>query len=63
MEFHIFGPIKGQRNDMAVFRQLKLNKLLYNSLMNVDEQFYTYGDPTYVFRPYLLVGFKRESLK
>lgn len=57
--FHMFGPEVGRRHDITLYRQSNLDAVL-SSTMNINgRQFYLYGDPAYILRPWLQVGFSR----
>ena len=59
---HIWGPLEGRRHDMTTFRASKIEDTLA-SCMNVDNQQYCiYGDPAYVLRPYLQIGYTGANL-
>ncbi|PXF46215.1 hypothetical protein BWQ96_04000 [Gracilariopsis chorda] len=55
--FHIFGPVEGRRHDMMVYRHSNINEELSTTLCIDGTQYYIYGDPAYVIRPYLIVGY------
>lgn len=60
--YHMFGPEEGRRHDMTLFRRSGIEEHLASSLLVGGRQFYIYGDPAYVLRPYLQVGFKGSVL-
>ena len=47
---------------MTLFRRSKVSEDMQRSLLFLNGQFNIYGDPAYVLRPYLQVGFKSASL-
>lgn len=60
--FHLFGPEEGRRHYMTLFRHSNIEENLSTSLVIADNQYYIYGDPAYVMRPNLQIGFKGASL-
>jgi len=60
--FHLFGPEEGRRHDMTLFRHSGIEADLARSLVVGGRQFYIYGDPAYVLRPYLQIGFRGSTL-
>ena len=64
--FHFFGPIEGRRDDMTIYRNSGVEQILSSSL-NVstaagNTQYCVYGDPAYVIKPWLQVGYKGANL-
>lgn len=57
--FHMYGPEAGRRHDLTLYRQSHLDDTLHNTLMIEDTQYCLYGDPAYVMRPWLQVGYDR----
>ncbi|PXF46694.1 hypothetical protein BWQ96_03520 [Gracilariopsis chorda] len=55
--FHIFGPVEGRRHDMMVYRHSNIDEELSTTLCIYGTQYYIYGDPAYVIRPYLIIGY------
>lgn len=55
--FHMFGPEVGRRHDITLYRQAGMDDILRDSLLIDDRQFYIYGDPAYILRPWLQVAF------
>ena len=50
---HIAGPIDGRRHDTTLFRRSGIESDLQRTMVIADTQYYIYGDPAYVLRPYL----------
>ena len=59
---HIGGPVEGRRHDMTLFRKSGIEADLQRALLIEEVQYYIYGDPAYVLRPYLQIGFQGANL-
>ena len=59
---HVNGPVEGRRHDITLYRESNLDSYLQTSTSVDGEQYYIYGDPAYLIRLYLQVGFKGHSL-
>lgn len=57
-----FCPLEGRRHDMTLYRASNMDQVLSQSLVINDTQHCIYGDPAYVFRPHLQIGFKGSYL-
>jgi nuclease HARBI1 len=62
MVLDLFGPVEGRRHDMHLFRQSGIEDDLQRALVVGGRQYYIYGDPAYVLRPYLQVGYHGTDL-
>jgi hypothetical protein len=62
--FHMYGPEEGRRHDTTLYRKSNMDHHLSQSLTTTgdgSEQFCIYGDGAYLMRPWLQVGFGRQS--
>jgi nuclease HARBI1 len=59
---HLFGPVEGRRHDMFLYKESGIDDNLRSPLVISKRQYYLYGDPDYILRPYLEVGFKGSSI-
>ena len=57
-----YGPAIGRRHDVYVLRKSALLARLSAALVTRDETYYIYGNPAYVLRSTLQVGYKGTSL-
>lgn len=57
--FHMHGPEMGRRHDLTLYRQSGMDNVLEQSLHVEGQQYYIYGDPAYILRPWLQVAFSR----
>lgn len=55
---HMYGPAEGRRHDITLFRRSGVEEDLRRALLVNEVQYYLYGYPEYVLRPYLQAGFK-----
>jgi hypothetical protein len=46
---------------MLLYKESGIDDNLRSSLVIFSRQYYLYGDPAYILRPYLQVGFKSSS--
>jgi nuclease HARBI1 len=58
---HLFGPVEVRRHDMFLYKESGRADSLRSSLVISNRQYYVYGDPAYILRPFLQVGFKGSS--
>lgn len=58
---HLFGTVEGRRPDTFVYRESSLEDEL-SQHMNQDQQYYLYGDKSYVLRPWLQKAFNEPHL-
>jgi hypothetical protein len=58
---HFFGPVEELGHDIFLYKESGIDDNLGSSLVISNRQFYLYGDPAYILRPYLQVGFKGSS--
>lgn len=56
---YLYGPEVGRRHDMTLYRQSGVDDQLRETLLIDAQQFYIYGDPAFVLRPWMQVGFNR----
>lgn len=54
---YMYGPEEGRRHDITLYRKSGLDEAMLQSLLVDDTQYYVYGDPAFVMRPWLQVGF------
>ena len=59
---HVWGPLEGRRHDMTLYRRSGMDQLLEEALYMEGVQYYLYGDPAYVLRPWLQKGFRGVGL-
>ena len=55
---HLFGPMKGRRHGMFLYRESEIDQVLQMFLLISERQYYLYGDVAYTLCPYLKLGFK-----
>ena len=55
--FSMYGPKVGRRHDMTLYRQSKIGDDLQTCLNIAGRQFCIYGDPAYMLRQWLQIGF------
>lgn len=60
--YHLFGPVDGRRHDITVLRRSNLEEHVQQSLLVDEKQYCLYGDPAYVLREYMQVGFSGAHL-
>jgi hypothetical protein len=59
---HLLGPAEGRRHDMLLYKESGIDDNPRSSLVISNRQHYLYGDPAYILRPYVQVGFKVSPL-
>ena len=59
---HLFGPLEGRRHDSTLYRSSGIDRGLGEILMANGLQHCIYGDPAFLHRPWLQVGFKGPAL-
>ena len=57
--FHMYVPEAGRRHDLTLYRESGMDNSLEQSLHVQGQQYYIYGDPAYILRPWLQVAFSR----
>lgn len=57
--FSLYGPEVGQRHDLSLLRNSGVADSLASCLLIEKRQFYIYGDPAYMLRPWLQTAFER----
>ncbi|KAF0744168.1 hypothetical protein Ae201684P_018794 [Aphanomyces euteiches] len=62
MFIDFFGPIPGRRHDIYLLHESKLLQKMDKLLVADGSEFCIYGDPTYINRRTLVVGFKGNNL-
>ena len=58
----MYGPLEGRFHDMTLYGRSGLDDILQEKMIINSTQYYIYGDPAYVIRPWLQVGFKGTDL-
>jgi nuclease HARBI1 len=58
---HLFGLVEGRRHDMFLYKESGIDDNHRSSLVISNRQYYLYGDPACILRPYLQVRFKGSS--
>jgi hypothetical protein len=58
----VFGPVVGRRHDMYMLHRSRLLHRLQNTLVTATSVYCIYGDPAYVLRPVLQIGFRGSRL-
>lgn len=58
----VYGPISVRRHDVYLFHKSDLLSRLEQTLMKPNTTYCIYGDPAYILRPVLQVGFKGSRL-
>lgn len=51
------GPEEGRMHDITLFRMSVLDSAMEKSLLIGDIQYYAFGDPAFIMRPWIQVGF------
>lgn len=50
--FHIYGSEVSRRHDVTLYHQSGMEEILESCSFLDDRQFYLYGDPDYIIRPW-----------
>lgn len=59
---HIYGPLESRRHDITMFRLSGIEANLSDSLLIDGRKCFIYGDPAYILRAYLQIGFGGGNL-
>jgi len=55
--FHLYGPEEGRRHDPTLYHNSDMGEVLSQGLLINNKQYCIYGDPAYMLKPWLQVGF------
>jgi DDE superfamily endonuclease len=55
--FSVYGPEDGRRNDITLYSNSNMDEILSGCLLIDGGQYCVYGDPAYMLRPHLQVGY------